>query len=152
MSNLAKFKVRFVPISDERLNALIKAYDRIRERKTKNVWPENKEDWMRHFDANALSHFWWPTKTELEAWKEKYFATPWEKRIADPSLQHPWDFMSLFEAFKNGDYALLSIVRLTETEAALPFEPSAHPYGGTGCMRALIEAFDHRVITEPDET
>ena len=60
--------------------------------------------------------------------------------------------MSLLEAFKNGDYELLPIVRLTETEAALPFNPTGNPYGGTGCMRALIEAFGHRVIAEPDET
>jgi hypothetical protein len=58
--------------------------------------------------------------------------------------------MSLFEAFKNGDYQLLPIERLSADEAVLPFEPFGHPYGGTDSMRALIEAFEHRVTDEPE--
>ena len=106
-----------------------------------------------YFDKRAFEHFWWPTEPELEDWKQRYLATPVPKRFTDPSLQHPWDFLSLFDAFKNGDYALLPIERLSASEAALPFDPFGHPFGGTGCMRALIEAFDHRVIHDgsPDE-
>ena len=128
----------------------MQAYDRIRECKTKDEWPDTKEEWTRYFDSRALSHFWWPTEAELLEWKRRYFATPLPKRSTDPSLQRPWDFMSLFEAFKNGDYALLPIGRLSEKEAILPFDPLGHPYGGTACMRALIESFDHQVTEEPE--
>lgn len=71
-------------------------------------------------------------------------------RYTEPTLRHPWDFMSLFEAFKHGDYELGAIERLSQEEAILPFEPFGHPYGGTGCMRALIEVFEHRVTEEPE--
>lgn len=105
---------------------------------------------MPYFDSNALRHFWWPTPTELKDWERRYFTTPVPDRFTDPSLQHPWDFLSLFEAFKNGDYELHPIERLSDGEAALPFAPHGHPYGGTGCMSALIEAFEHRVTEDPE--
>lgn len=150
MSPTTAFKVGFAIASDERYTALVCAYDRIRECKTSNVWPETKEDWTPYFDKRAFEHFWWPTEPELEDWKQRYLATPVPKRFTDPSLRHPWDFLSLFDAFKNGDYDLLPIERLSASEAVLPLDPFGHPFGGTGCMRTLIEAFDHRVIHDDD--
>jgi hypothetical protein len=151
MSAEAVFKVQFAIESEERLRALTRAYDRIRECKAKNVWPETKEEWTPYFDSKALRHFWWPTPQEFEEWTQRYFSTPVPSRFSDPTLQHPWDFLSLFEAFKNGDYELLPIERQSDGDTAiLPFDPAGHPYGGTGCMRALIQAFDHRVTEESE--
>jgi hypothetical protein len=150
MSTASMFKVRFAIESEERFAALTRAFERIRECKAQDKWPDEKEDWTSYFDSKALGHFWWPTTAELKDWEKRYFSTPVPKRFTDPSLRHGWDFLSLFEAFKNGDYELHAIMRLSEEEAALPFDPHGHPYGGTGCMRALIEAFDHRVTDDPE--
>ncbi len=49
-----------------------------------------------------------------------------------------------------GDYQLYPIERISEKDAVLPFEPFGHPFGGTACMRALLEAFEHRVTEEPE--
>ena len=145
MSSEVPFQVRFEVVSEDRFASLVRAYERIRECKSQDRWPDEKDEWLPYFDSKALGHFWWPTEAELEVWKTRYLATPVPKRFTDPALQHSWDFMSLFDAFKNGDYALLSIERLSDQEAALRFDPLGYPFGGTGCMRALIEAFDHRV-------
>lgn len=150
MSTTTTFKVRFVIASEERFTALTRAYDQICVCKAKSTWPERKEEWMAYFDSKALSHFWWPTAAELSDWERRWFSTPVPKRFTDPSLQHSWDFMSLFEAFKNGDYELHPIERLSEQDAVLPFDPLGHPFGGTGCMRALVEVFEHRVTEEPE--
>ena len=45
MSAMPAFQVGFVISSDERYTALVRAYDRIRECKESDVWPERKEDW-----------------------------------------------------------------------------------------------------------
>jgi len=54
--------------------------------------------------------------------------------------------MSMFEAFKNGDYTLNSIKEISEHEALLKFTPNGHPYGSTDCMVALIESFGHKIL------
>jgi hypothetical protein len=147
MNDNSRFNVRFEIAAEERFSALTRAYDRVRKCKTEKDWPENNESWTPFFDSKALRHFWWPTPVELKEWKKLYFSTHYSKRASAPRLQHPWDFMSMFEAFKNGDYELLPIARLSDAEAFLSFSPFGDPYGGTGCMRALIESFDHRVTT-----
>jgi hypothetical protein len=137
------FHVSFAITSEDRYAALIAAYDRIRECKVAGVWPETKEDWLSYFDSAALAHFWWPTPAEMEDYMRRYAPTPYPKRFTDPELQRPWDFLSLFDAFKNGDYLLLPIERISASEGMLPFDPLGHPFGGTGCMRA------HRSVRPP---
>jgi hypothetical protein len=61
-------------------------------------------------------------------------------------LQSIWDFGSMIEAFHKGVYNLLRITRTSDNTGALRFEALAYPYGGTGCMRALIECFG-RIVT-----
>ena len=74
---------------------------------------------------------------------------PVDVRLRDPSFRPPaWDFRSLIEAFRNGDYDLLGCQRASSETGRLAFEPFGWPYGGTGCMRALIEAFGHRVTID----
>jgi hypothetical protein len=53
-------------------------------------------------------------------------------------------------AFEDGDYELLGCHRLSDTVARLDFKPYGSPYGGTGCMQALIEAFGHQVTSVLD--
>src|SRR5215469_14995678 len=51
-----------------------------------------------------------------------------------------------------GEYELISCSLWTPDTGVLEFSPFAFPYGGTGCMKALIEACDGEVIGEDDGT
>jgi hypothetical protein len=109
------------------------------------------EYWLRFFDTEARSHFWQPTEEQKQDWLRRWQSTPLEQRSSDPSLvELPWDFGSMIDAFKNGDYELLGCRRVSERVGRIEFEPFGWPYGGAGCMRALIEAFGYRVISEPE--
>lgn len=113
---------------------------------------EWKDDsfWLDYFDTAARAHFWWPAPDELEDWRRRWFSTPVATRFTDLSLKTPWTFGSMIDALKNGDYELLGCQRISDHVGRFEFDPHGYPYGGTGCMRALIEAFDHRVTHEPD--
>ncbi|MBI5761003.1 MAG: hypothetical protein HZA46_20965 [Planctomycetales bacterium] len=65
-------------------------------------------------------------------------------------MKTPWDFESMIDAFRNGEYNLLRVIRASENTGALQFEALACPYGGTGCMHALIECFGGIVTGEID--
>ena len=104
------------------------------------------------FDERALAHFWWPSRQELHAYVNQWQATPVPQRFTDPTLEHPWDFESMVDCFLNGEYELVSCSLWTPDTGVLEFSPFAFPYGGTGCMKALIEAFDGEVIGEDDGT
>ena len=90
----------------ERFIAAHRAFERIKSCKESGDRPDDVDDWRDFFDQRSLDHFWWPTASELEDFKKLYFTVPVDERHKDPRLQHPWDFMSMFEAFKDGDDAL----------------------------------------------
>lgn len=104
------------------------------------------------FDEQALAHFWWPSKQEHQDYWQRWSATPVPQRFTDPALNPPWDFESMIDSFLNGEYELLSCRLLTSDTGVLEFLPFSFPYGGTGCMQALIEALDFQVIGEDDGT
>jgi hypothetical protein len=107
--------------------------------------------WLTFFDEKARSTFWWPSQAELEVLSRRWKAAPVELRLRDPSFQPPaWDFGSMIDAFRDGDYDLLGCQRRSPQVGRLEFEPHGWPYGGSGCTRALVEAFGHRVTGEPD--
>ena len=142
------FYIKFVCTDPERFEAAEKAFARIQECKANGEWPDSVDAWRPLFDDRALAHFWWPTEAELEDWKKRYLATPFDKRHSDPSLDHPWDFMSMMDAFENGEYDLESLEPAGDGFGMLTYEPFSHPFGGTGCMKAFIEAFDMTVTEE----
>ena len=109
--------------------------------------PED-EYWRTLFDERSLQHFWWPTPDELADWTRRWQAAPVATRHTDPSLQTPWGFSSMIDSFWSGEYDLISIDRTSDTAGRLQFNPHACPYGGTGCMRALIESFGGVVTGE----
>jgi hypothetical protein len=143
------FFVEFEIGNAERFAALSRVFAALKHDKAAGAF-RSVEAWKAFFDAQALSHFWWPSPTELEDWKRRYLATPYPQRFSEPSLKRPWDFASLIEAFQNGDYELLGLSQIEGGLARLDFAPYGHPFGGTGCMRALIEAFDHRVTVDSE--
>jgi hypothetical protein len=104
------------------------------------------------FDQHILAHFWWPSEQERQDYWQRWWATPVPQRFADPTLQTPWNFESMIDSFLNGEYELVSCRLLTSDTAVLEFLPFGFPYGGTGCMKTLVEVFDFQVIGEDDGT
>ena len=72
------------------------------------------------------------------------------QRWTDPALQTGWDFGSMFDAFRNGDYDLLDCRLIAPGRARIEFDPHGWPYGGKGCMKALAESFGFRVVGESE--
>ena len=68
----------------------------------------------------------------------------------DQAMGLTWDFDSLIDAFVNGEYNLLSCEMTDDRKARLCFYALAYPYGGVGCMVALVEAFGG-VVTGIDD-
>jgi hypothetical protein len=139
--------VEFEVASEERFQRLGAVVRAIAEAKGSDDFHDD-DYWLTFFDEAARSHFWWPTPEDLQDWRRRWFDTPVERRFTDPSLVTPWTLGSLIDAFRNGEYDLLGCRRVDDRAARLEFEPWAWPYGGAGCMRALVEAFGHRVTKE----
>ncbi|MEP0768680.1 MULTISPECIES: hypothetical protein [unclassified Coleofasciculus] len=143
--------VKFQVNKRDRFDALCRVFYEIKKDKDANLWRDDK-DWLTFFDDEALSHFWWPTEDERVEHYRRWFATPVEQRWTDPSLETPWDFESMIYAFKDGEYQLTACRMISADKARLEFYSYAYPYGSTGCMEALIEAFGFFVIAENDGT
>ena len=54
-------------------------------------------------------------------------------------------------ALEDGEYELVSCQLVSIDRARMKFNPLAHPFGGSGCMRALIEAFGFQVVKDYDD-
>jgi hypothetical protein len=133
-------------------DALCAAFAALQHDKRADSWRDD-EDWLEVFDDAALSQFWWPSQEEHEAWRRRWEAAPVFQRLHDPSFWPPsWDFLSMIEAFKNGEYGLVACRLVEPGRARLEFDPDAYPYGGTGCMHMLIRAFGFQVTGEDDGT
>jgi hypothetical protein len=144
--------VEFAATDMTRFGAICAAFAALKHDKQVNSWRDD-EDWLELFDDAALSQFWWPTPEEREAWRNRWEAAPVPERLNDPSYTSPsWDFLSMIEAFENGEYGLVACRVVEGTRARLEFDPDAFPYGGTGCFRMLVRAFGFQVTGEDDGT
>jgi hypothetical protein len=139
--------VEFEVADDPRFNQVAAVIQALANAKRSGEFPDD-DYWLKFFDADAMRHFWSPTATELDEWRRRWLASPVERRFSDPSLKTAWTFGSMIDAFRNGEYELLGCRRVDGRMGRLEYEPFAGPYGGTGCMRALLEAFGHRVTRE----
>lgn len=104
------------------------------------------------FDEHILAHFWWPSKQENQDYWQRWAATPAQQRSTDPTLDTAWDFESMLDCFLNGEYEFISCTLLTPDTGVFEFSPFSFPYGGTGCMKAFIEAFDFPILGEDNGT
>jgi hypothetical protein len=147
---MVESSVNFELADSSRFGMLERVFDALRDAKSDDAIDVDDESWRSYFDDDALSHFWNPTPEELADWTRRWEATPVEKRFTDPTLETPWDFQSMIDAFHNGEYNLLRVIRTSEKTGALRFEALAYPYGGTGCMHALVECFGGIVTGEND--
>lgn len=143
--------VEFRVDNEKRFNALCHVFSEIKKDKDTKTWRED-EDWLAFFDEEALSHFWFPTEEEEAEHFRRWFETPVDQRWNDPSFVHPWDFDSMIECFRIGEYELISCRLISTDIARIEFFASVFPYGGTGCMHGLIEAFGFTVLGEDDGT
>jgi len=142
------FCVQFELSSNERFELLGVAINALRDAKRGEFIDADDPYWKTFFDSDALSHFWWPTPEEFADWQRRWESTPPKKRLTDPSLIVPWDFASMIDAFECGDYDLIELRRDGSVNGQLIFDPGGFPFGGTGCMRAVIECFGGTVTGE----
>lgn len=110
--------VEFKVDEKKRFDALCRVFYEIKKDKDGDSFRDD-EDWLAFFDDEALSHFWWPTQEERAEWVRRWDATPVPQRWTDPRLKTPWDFDSMFDAFKNGDYELISCRMISSDKAQL---------------------------------
>lgn len=139
--------IEFEIDDSKRFDMLATVFSALRAAKQSDSFPDEKH-WLTLFDGLALSYFWWPTEKEMQDWEQHWYSTPMSQRFTDPSLKTPWHFGSMLDAFWEGEYTLVACQRLAENLGRLEFIPYAGPYGGTDCMKALVEAFGFRVIRE----
>jgi hypothetical protein len=145
VSHMSNFYVEFEIGSEAGFEKLVALYAALREAKINDDWKDD-DYWLRFIDENSRKYFSWPTEAESEDWRRRWFSMPIETRLTDPSLRRGWQYGSMIEAFRNGDYGLLECRKVSQGRARIEFDPYGHPYGGTGCMQCLAEAFGHRVV------
>ncbi len=145
---MVESKVSFVLANLRRFGMLQRVFDALCEAKKDDAIDADDESWRSFFDDDALTYFWNPTPEELADWIQRWEATPVERRFTDVTLKTPWDFSSMIDAFHHGEYNLLRLSPTSENTGAIVFEALAYPYGGTGCMHALIECFGGIVTGE----
>lgn len=141
--------IEFAVTHSQRFEALQRVFDKLKRDKDEDNIDED-EPYLNLFDEEARQYFRGSTPEEDSAGAEKWYATRIEARWSDPSLQRGWDFDSMIDAFKNGEYVLLSCEMVSPTTARLNFYALAYPYGGTGCMQALVESFGFQVLMISD--
>ena len=117
----------------------------LQEAKASEEW-QSDEYWLKYFDEEERATFWWPSESEVQEFRQRWFSTPVPERWSDPSLKHPWALGSMIEAFKNIECELTDCRLIADDTARLEFTPHAHPYGGTGCMEVLIHAFGFSIL------
>jgi len=142
------FYIRFTFSDPARFEAAEKAFARLQECKAKDEWPEELEAWRPYFDSRALAHFVWPTPRSRSARSGFTFCLLLKKWGSQPEVEPPWDFLSMIDAFRNGDYQLEGLEPIGETSGRLTFEPFGWPYGGCGCMKAFLRAFEMTITEE----
>jgi hypothetical protein len=109
------------------------------------------EKWPELFDSASLQEFRWLTTAEKMQQIRKY-SDVIKEFAAQQNTAVRWDFYSMIEAFKDGEYELIACNQIGPGIGRLEFNAFAYPYGGVGCMVALIESFGFKITTIDDGT
>jgi hypothetical protein len=142
--------VEFNPKDSISLRRSIDFFELIKSSKNQDEPPDEAQ--LANFLSDAeQSYFWNPTPQEQAAWSKEWFSTPIPIRHSPQMLLPEWQFGSMLEAFWQGDYALGSI-QDNARQYVLTFSPNGYPFGGTGCMVAMLESFGHEVTGIEDGT
>lgn len=132
--------IEFVVDNQNRFESLCRVFNALKHDKQNQLASEDEgekeqafrgdDEWLEFFDVEAKSHF----------------------RRSNLDRDKSWSLPSLIFAFQNGEYELVACRMVSSRKARLEFYPFAFPYGGTGCMKALIEAFGFPIAGENDGT
>jgi hypothetical protein len=132
-----------------RFDELVAFFNRLKADKEGDGIQES-EAYLHFIDEAARAYFWWPTEAEYDTWLQDWYATPLPERWTVERLKRPWMFEAMIDAFDNGEYSLRRCALIATGIARLEFFSYAYPYGGVGCMKALIEAFGFKVTEISD--
>ena len=143
--------VDFLITSPERFAALHRVFTELKHDKDAGDW-RSSEDMLKLFDAESLNHFYWPPDDVRRQRREDLRTRPIILTPTEQATGLTWDFDSLMDAFINGEYNLLSCEMAGPGKARMSFYALAYPYGGVGCIVALIEAFGGVVTGIEDGT
>ena len=136
--------IEFSVVDMIRFEDLQKVFNKLKTDKDQDAIGGDDE-YVVLFDEQAREYFRWSTPAEDELWAKRWFARPVETRQTDLSLDRGWDFGSMIKAFNHGEYNLLTCEIIGANIARLDFYALGYPYGGTGCMEALVESFGFKV-------
>lgn len=136
MSEFIEFSIH----SPERFAALQRAFAELKHDKNADTWRPRSE-LMKCFDAESLRHFHWFDEKERTLRLEELRTRPIAIAPTEESTGQAWDFDSLIFAFRNGEYMLVDCEMTEGEKGRLTFSAFSDPYGGVGCMVALVEAF-----------
>jgi hypothetical protein len=93
-----------------------------------------------------------PSPQERRDWLGVRRNTPITVTPTERTSGRRWDLLAMIDAFADGEYELRSCEMVGDGRARLEFDSFAYPYGGVGCMVALVEAFGFRVVGIDDGT
>lgn len=142
--------VKFKPKDEASLNRLTSFFELLKQEK--DSYQEPDEEMLSAFlSGEEQDYFWNPSEEEQNEWQKFWSSTAVETRISAVMPLPPWDLGSMYEAFWNGDYDLISISKESDGYH-LNFSPYGFPYGGTDVMVELIKCFGHSILGEDDGT
>ncbi|WP_295614920.1 hypothetical protein [Chamaesiphon sp. GL140_3_metabinner_50] len=163
--NQLDFYVEFLQKDETSLRRTIDFFGMIREAKSASldidrIESDKSDDIVAEVDDTVFinyltdverAYFWNPSEQESQEYWDEWFSTPVEVRNSPQWLYTQWHLESMLDAFWNGDYDLIAIQE-ESNKYYLTFDPHGYPYGGTGCMVALLECFGNQVIGIDDGT
>lgn len=111
----------------------------------------DEESMAKELSEEERSYFRVLTPEELHEWNTFWFSTPLPQRHS-PTMPTPgWDFGSMVESIADAEFDITG-VRTERDKFYLTFEPESYPFGGTGCLVALLECLGNKVSSVNDGT
>jgi hypothetical protein len=111
----------------------------------------DEEQMTKELSPSERAFFWEPCPEELGEWNAFWFSTSLPQRHS-PSMPTPaWTFGSMMESIASAEIDITGIA--TEgSKCYLTFEPESYPFGGVGCLVALLECLGNQVSAANDGT
>ena len=132
----------------ERLRAVVAALQSEKRGETRRSTAELEA----LFGPDTLEHFNRPGAAAREQRREELSTRVVIELPTEHSVSARWDFDSMIQAIKDGDYDLIGCDRLSDGRVQLRFFANGYPYGGVGALVALVEAFGFAVTGIEDGT
>ena len=141
--------VEFSPPDDSSLLRTIECVNYVASLKRDGALDE--EQMAKELSASERAYFWEPSSEELQEWNDFWFSIPLPQRHS-PSMPTPgWSFESMVSAISKAEFDVTGVA--TEgSKCYLTFEPESYPFGGVGCLVALLECLGNEVSTVNDGT